>query len=759
MHVRQRELRAIVASLARQLGIRESGSVATLLNAVRGRSKPLVIVMDALDEAIEPDRVMTDLLLPMIRETDLVRVLVGMRPWPEFTLLRSLAEKDGVLVDLDQVPRQRVYEELAEYIAELLALTPGLDRVEIAPMRAAFAGRLADTLASSAENAPWGEFLYAMLATHRAVTTGALTVDPTQALQLAEDASRMLPEVFETEISAEHAGPWTRSVLTALSYAYGDGMPATVLSRATSVFNPDGEPTREQLQAALRRARFYLQTSADTDGTTLYRLFHQALADHLRTETKETVEQLLDRILDVVPSNPDGTRQWYAAISEPYLLRHAIQHATDASRADELLADQEFLVYADPSWLRTRLDDAITDRARRAVAIYRTSIDKHQDASSDARRQILAADAARHGRRRLRQRLTSPSGLPALTWQPTWATGRQVSEILRDVLTGPMSHAENVACAMVDGQPIAVTIGKGRRAESELGTEEETVAVWDLRTGQLRYPPLAGHTEFVRAVACTQVNGRSVAVTGGNDHTVRVWDLATGRPYGSPLIGHHGRILAITCTELDGVPVAVASSYDTDNVLSIWDLANGRLLGQPFGRSSGYVGDIACARVAGRPVVVTANSDRSAQVYDLGTRRLVGCLAGPSDVNSVACTEFEGRPVAVTASGSGDIQAWWLDECKPMGPPLPCPKDYYQFEAVACVLVEGRIIVLAGCGSWNNGLILAWDLGTQELLDLSLTGQHAISGLASTYLGRRLLVVATGDHGSLRVWHLDRQAY
>ncbi len=39
--------------------------------------------------------------------------------------------------------------------------------------------------------------------------------------------------------------------------------------------------------------------------------------------------------------------------------------------------------------------------------------------------------------------------------------------------------------------------------------------------------PLTGHTDDVYAVACAVVDGVPLAVTGGRDATVRVWDLRT----------------------------------------------------------------------------------------------------------------------------------------------------------------------------------------------------------------------------------------
>ena len=53
--------------------------------------------------------------------------------------------------------------------------------------------------------------------------------------------------------------------------------------------------------------------------------------------------------------------------------------------------------------------------------------------------------------------------------------------------------------------------------------------IWDLRTRTALGDPLAGHPGGVTAVACTALDDRPVAVTGGFDRTVRIWDLVGGR--------------------------------------------------------------------------------------------------------------------------------------------------------------------------------------------------------------------------------------
>ncbi|MGW7529567.1 WD40 repeat domain-containing protein [Streptomyces sp. NPDC054783] len=78
-----------------------------------------------------------------------------------------------------------------------------------------------------------------------------------------------------------------------------------------------------------------------------------------------------------------------------------------------------------------------------------------------------------------------------------------------------------MACTKVDGTPVAV-----------IPSKDNTVRVWNLRTGASAGEPLTGHTERAWAVACAELDGAPVAVTAGNDNTVRVWNLRTGEQTG-----------------------------------------------------------------------------------------------------------------------------------------------------------------------------------------------------------------------------------
>jgi WD40 repeat protein len=84
------------------------------------------------------------------------------------------------------------------------------------------------------------------------------------------------------------------------------------------------------------------------------------------------------------------------------------------------------------------------------------------------------------------------------------------------------------------------------------------VQVWDLADGTLRNT-LTGHTGPVWAVACAEVDGRLIVITGSDDDTVRMWDMVTGG--------------ADTLFQQNGLR-AIAVGPNAEIVTSIgWDLA------------------------------------------------------------------------------------------------------------------------------------------------------------------------------------------
>jgi hypothetical protein len=93
--------------------------------------------------------------------------------------------------------------------------------------------------------------------------------------------------VLELDLAAQsNEYHMLRPVLATLAHAHGQGMPASVLARVAYAFAAGSHTLSAQLpdlRRILNAGRFYLRQATDDDGATLYRLFHQGLADYLRT--------------------------------------------------------------------------------------------------------------------------------------------------------------------------------------------------------------------------------------------------------------------------------------------------------------------------------------------------------------------------------------------------------------------------------------------------------------------------------------------
>ncbi|MFE1443359.1 hypothetical protein ACFW7M_32480, partial [Streptomyces sp. NPDC058739] len=260
-----------------------------------------------------------------------------------------------------------------------------------------------------------------------------------------------------------------------------------------------------------------------------------------------------ERLLASVPPAGGRSRAWHVA--DPYVLRHAAQHASRAGRVSELLADTGFLVHAEPESVLSVLGEAGTEPARLAGAVYRASYAVHQPLGPELRRQILMIDAAR-----FQAPLLAAEFAAGTVWSPRWAKGTAVSASNTAVLSGYTDAWGALALARLDGRVVAVT-GNGR----------SVLRVWDLATGLASFS-LSGHEGTVTSVTTEQVDGTLLAITASEDATVMVWDLTTGR-HRATLTGHQAPVTAVATTHLDNTPIAITTSDDT--TIRVWDLTSG----------------------------------------------------------------------------------------------------------------------------------------------------------------------------------------
>ncbi|MGW3240340.1 trypsin-like peptidase domain-containing protein [Streptomyces olivaceus] len=754
VYLKGRTCDEMTAQLARALNVTASDSdelVAEVSEYSRGTR--FTVLADAVEEAASTDEAIEiAALLRELTSTGRIRVLAAVRTTPAGASREEILTAFGLStprIDLDDA--QYLHRpDVTEYVARRLAS----EQANSARYRAYGSDELRAIGEKVARKANYS-FLIAQLA------TGWLTDprgqhsgpdDPGWEAELPETVGQAMDKYLRA--CRPHTAT-VKLVLTALAYARGNGLPrGATWRRMADALASDGDETPRDLEKVFTTAAQHLVERVDESSRPpTYRLFHDALDQHLR----ETLERkhhepeacITTALKGAVPRGRDGERNW--AEADAYTRDHLADHAAAAGQLDGLASDTEYLVHAASGGLLPYLRHVRTAAAQLAAAVYRTSVGIHATVTPDLRRQTLALDAARAGAGSLHGQLIRR--IPEGHWAPRWATGSDFSPELRVSLIGHAASVTAVACTIVDGTPVAVT-----------GDEDGIVRVWDLKAGLPHGQPLAGHSRPVTAVACTMVDGTPVAVTGDEDGIVRVWDLETNTAIGQPLTEGGAPGMAhtvVSCTVVDGTPLAVTGNM-SDRTVRVWNLKTRALACPPLTGHAYGVQGVACTVVNDTPVAVTGDSsDGTVRVWDLKTGLPRGQpLRGHTyEVSAVACTIVDGVPVAVTSGFDGKVLVRSLVSRFLVGRPLF--GHVGRVTGAACTVVDG---VPAAVTSGSDGTVRVWDLKAGAPIGRPLRhsavgdlffSKHAVSAVACTVVDDALIAVTGGDDRTVRVWDLE----
>ena len=368
VEARNKTVDEISSSIASTVGS-ASNDLGEIMSAASLAERPFLVVVDSLDEVVDPRALLQKLIFPLVQAADRVgvRFLVGTRRYFATNLTKYM---DALVIDLDET-RFAEPEALMDYIrAALIGFDPNSPYRE-APT--AVVNSVAQSIASAAGNS----FLVArILASHFAARREIPDVnDSAWRNALPTTASDALHVDLDSRLGSD--SDRARSLLLPLAFAQGNGLPwEDIWPRLAEALS--GETcTNEDLIWLFNRAGSYIIESV-ADGRSSYRLFHEALAEALRVnvDVKDANAKIVRALVRSVPADRNGRIEWVTA--HPYILRHLAAHAVAAEMIDDLILDSSFLVAADPSRLKAAFPAVKSDAGRAAVREYERRHDPHK---------------------------------------------------------------------------------------------------------------------------------------------------------------------------------------------------------------------------------------------------------------------------------------------------------------------------------------------------------------------------------------------
>jgi WD40 repeat protein len=690
-----------------------------VLAAITGRSGRTVLVFDALDESAAPSQIADQLLRPLTGYANLA-LIVGTRR-PEVKNLGSRFDQ----LDLD-LPEYRSDADIAHYVRRLL-LAEGETRTT--PYRGENASKAqvaADAIAKQAS----GNYLVAR-------TIARALMERDSVIDLAhERLPRNIPEAFDDFLKqlAARSGmrDWElRDLLVPVAYVYGQGLPLPVWELFTGA----------SVSPVLDLAAAFIAEFAE-DGRSVYRLYHQALADALRDPKRDAIRQqrMAQALYNALPHADWSRADWftrkyfadYSAAGDPDLLERAVLDVTflAAANTPRLVAAATGVQSAEAkrrlNWLRLTSDRLNEGDDGDHVAQF--ELVAKQNGASD-----LAAECEHLNIRR--------------RWRPKWANWSEKCTPHR-TLRGHTNSVNSVAIS--DGIVVS-------------GSDDYTVRFWNAATGETVGLP-AKHDNKVTAVAASH----ELAMSGGWDDTVRFWDLKSGKSACQPLTGHKGRVLAVALGD------GFAASGDSSGTIIVWDLSTFKMLGGP--RKS-YRAAVNAIRVVG-DLIISGSSDGKLEIWNryvpkgtellqthwkniatltvsngtiavLGDNRTFGCfdfkgrtLGDPIPLNSLvtsfaladdvlvcACVDFS---VRLVNPKTGDL----------LGTPLAGHNSFVQ-----CVAIDGNTIVSGG----GDNTVRIWDRSLME--PLGSNNPNLAGAAAQVAIAGPFVTIAHWDR-TLSIWDL-----
>ncbi|KAF8203531.1 hypothetical protein K438DRAFT_572948 [Mycena galopus ATCC 62051] len=231
------------------------------------------------------------------------------------------------------------------------------------------------------------------------------------------------------------------------------------------------------------------------------------------------------------------------------------------------------------------------------------------------------------------------------------------------------------------------------------GSYDKTICLWDAMTGKALMKPIQGHSSWVRSVAFSP-NGARI-VSGSHDWKICMWDARTGEALMKPMLGHRGLVKSVAFSP-NGAWI-ISGSHD--RTICVWDVKTGKALMEPIQGHTRSVESVAFS--PNGLCIASGSNDKTIRVWDTRTgKALMSPIEGHTD--SISSVAFSPNGACIV-SGSSDktIRVWDARTGTALMKPIQGHTDWVS--SVVCLPGRARIVSAS-----HDGTICVWNAKTSD---------------------------------------------